>query len=83
MTNGQEYIAGTDPTDPQSFLKVEVAPEGAGATVLFGAAADRTYTVEYTDALRGAPWSKLADVPAQDTVRTERIADASFIAPRF
>jgi hypothetical protein len=83
MTNGQEYVAGTDPTDPLSFLKVEIVPEGTGAVVLFGAAAHRTYTLQYTDAPTGAAWSSLAEVLAQDTARTERIPDASFTAPRF
>ena len=34
MTNYEEYVAGTDPHDPSSYLKVDLAAVGSGATQL-------------------------------------------------
>ena len=41
----------------------------------FEAAALRTYTVQFTDALGASPWQKLADIPAQSVPRVVNVAD--------
>jgi hypothetical protein len=84
MPNWQEYVAGTDPTDPRSFLKVEAALEGGVAMVAFGAASNRTYTVQFTDIPGTASaWSKLADVPARPTNWVQQLQDPGFTSNRF
>jgi hypothetical protein len=76
LTNTQEFIAGTDPQDPSSCLKVEQITAGGGATLLrFTAISNRTYSVLYRDVLPGSPWLKLADVPSRTTNRTEAVPD--------
>jgi hypothetical protein len=76
LTNAQEFIAGTDPQDPSSCLKVEQISAGGGATLLrFTAISNRTYSVLYRDVLPGSPWLKLADVPARTTNRIEAVPD--------
>jgi hypothetical protein len=82
MSNWQEYVAGTDPTDASSYLQIN-ARGGTGATLSFGAVSNKTYTVQFTDVLREAPWSKLADVPADATNRTEVLLDPGYTSNRF
>jgi hypothetical protein len=66
QTNLQEYLSGTHPRDPGSFLRVDSISTNATAVVVrFTAIAGKTYSVLYRDALAGGDWAKLSDVPAQ------------------
>lgn len=77
MSNWAEYIAGTNPTNALSYLKVErVMPLPTLATIEFVAISNRTYTIEYTDALGSSPWLKLNDVTARATNRVETVVDS-------
>jgi len=82
MNNLSEYLAGTDPNNPLSFLKIEQTVTPGQATVRFGAVANHTYTIRYTDAL-GGPWHKLADVLATSNNRVETIPDPTWTSSRF
>jgi len=67
LTNLQEYQAGTDPNDAQSYLRIESIERGsAGPTVLlsFIARSNRTYTVQASERLQGTPWAGVLDVVA-------------------
>jgi hypothetical protein len=62
-TDLAEFLAGTDPTSSTSVLRLSVAR--AAPTVLsFGAVANKTYAVEYKNALNAASWTLLQNVPA-------------------
>jgi hypothetical protein len=81
MTNAAEYVAGTDPRDPESVLRLE-PPEfnglGAGVpTVGFLARSNRTYRVEVTDGLGLSPWVTMAEVVASPTNRWVTVQDAA------
>jgi hypothetical protein len=66
FTNREEFLAGTDPHDPLSYLHFHtVTPSGSSVLLQFTATPDRTYTVLYRDATDNGPWLKLQDVPAQ------------------
>jgi len=80
--NWQEYIAGTDPIDPLSYLRIDALPPGAGATVSFMAVAARTYSVQFTDAL-DLPWQTLDSFPARTTNRVVTLADPNYRTNRF
>ncbi|MFM1767771.1 MAG: hypothetical protein RJA22_300 [Verrucomicrobiota bacterium] len=69
LSNQAEYLAGTNPLDPASYLKVDgvAAPTPAGRVLTFGAVSNRTYTIQFSIAPAGAPWSRLADLPAYPT----------------
>jgi hypothetical protein len=82
MSNRQEYIAGTDPSDGLSYLKIDSLTAVGGATLKFGAISNRTYSVQYNDDLASGVWSKFADVPARASNRVETLVDASFTTNR-
>ncbi len=84
MSNAEEYVAGTDPRDANSYLKIVPGEASPGAAVVqFGAVAGRTYTVEYRDDLTDAPWQRLADVPARTANGTEQVNDPNPGPGRF
>ncbi len=79
-SNLQEYLAGTDPLDPQSCLKLQVlGPDpGTGRPQLsFTAVAAVDYTLEYSDNLSAGLWHKLTDVLADPTTRVVALTDPS------
>src|SRR5207253_7626060 len=78
MSNYDEYIAGTDPQDPQSYLRIDAnsaAPDGVVLTFL--AMSNRTYSVVYRTSLTNSSWIRWVDVdPAQRTNRTMVLTNA-------
>lgn len=55
----QEYIAGTDPTNALSVLKVDRIVSGGGAGLDFYALSNRTYSLQFKDDLSVPAWSNL------------------------
>jgi hypothetical protein len=80
-----EYQTGTAPAHALSALRVEtVTPAEGSATVNFNAAANRTYTLEWTPDVAGGSWQKLSDVVAQAADHGETVTDpAANEGPRF
>jgi YVTN family beta-propeller protein len=73
-----EYRAGTDPNDGQSYVKIErlFLPGGASVAVLeFMAASNQTYSVEARGNLR-EPWQRLVDVAAQPVTRLVSVTNS-------
>ncbi len=81
-----EYLAGTDPQNGASFLKVDLN-NGWPIQLSFGAVSNRTYAVEYLEDFGpGTPvtgWKLLAPVPARTTNRVERVVDPGSSTNRF
>jgi hypothetical protein len=70
MTNLQEYQAGTNPLSASSALRLAVADGGASqARLTFLAMSNRTYTIEFKNALVDPAWSNLLTVSATPTNR--------------
>jgi hypothetical protein len=66
LSNLQEYLAGTDPIDPQSRLTLTAAaPDENSIVIRFTAVKGRSYTVQYRTDLFSGQWQKLQDVTAQ------------------
>jgi hypothetical protein len=83
MKNLHEYQAGTDPADPSSYLKIDQSTT-PGLTILqVAAVSNRTYTVQYIDALGGNSWTALASLVARATNRVEEVPDQSWTSNRF
>jgi hypothetical protein len=83
LTNKQEYQSGTNPTDRDSYLKVERIAVTGETRIEFIAASNLTYTVEYTESLKNVVWHTLADVVAGPTSRTVLVTDPGASAQRF
>jgi hypothetical protein len=69
LTNLQEYLAGTDPQNSQSVLKLNaLSAEPGGTNVLvrfsFGAVTNHTYSVLFFDGPAAGAWERLLDVDA-------------------
>lgn len=75
MSNLAEYLAGTDPKDAQSFLKIEAGSVADQILLTFGAAQNRTYTVQYAEDVGAPQWIPWAHVPARATNRLETFFD--------
>ncbi len=68
FTNEEEYWAGTNPKNAGSFLSLDTKAGASGEIeIRFLAAAGRTYSVVYSEALGSGEWQKFADVPAAVT----------------
>jgi hypothetical protein len=83
MLNGQEYVAGTDPTNALSCLRLGFSLFDDPIQLGFEAVSNRTYTIEHTSALDSALWFKLADVLAAGTNRNVVVADPKVPTNRF
>jgi len=81
MTNREELIAGTNPNDPLSYLRVDQTVAGGAATITFGAKANHTYTIQYSDDL--SVWRRLADVPARTTDQAISVTDTAARPERY
>lgn len=76
LTNLQEFLAGTDPRDPNSGLKIEsVQISGNTVFLRFVAVAGKSYTLQYRDSMDSAAWQKLQDIPAKPNVALIVISD--------
>ena len=66
MTTLQDYIAGTNPMDPNSVFEAEVVPPppvAGGIVLTWIAEAGRTYSVQYKDNLTDPVWQTLSGAP--------------------
>jgi hypothetical protein len=81
LSNGAEYVAGTDPTNRLSYLRIDQGP--GAATVRVAAVSNRTYSVQYTDRLDSGQWTRLADIIARPTNRVETFTDPSGTTNRY
>jgi hypothetical protein len=78
LSNAQEYIAGTDPQDGQSYVRIDTRSAAVRGVVLsFVAISNRTYTVVYRTNFNSGPWLRLSDVaPAVPTNRRLSLTNA-------
>ncbi len=83
MLNGAEYVAGTNPTNALSYLKIDSLTRPPGAVLNFGAISNRTYSIQFKDSLTAPAWTKLADVAARSSNRVEVLPDPGYRTNRF
>jgi len=84
VTNAAEYAAGTDPGDAVNRLRIsQILESNEGAEIEFQASSNKTYTVEFRDALGQGTWQSLVNLPARETNRVEFLIDAKPGLRRF
>ena len=83
MSTLNEYLAGTNPQDPNSYLRIDQVSMPGMSIVQVAAVSNRTYTVQFKDDLASPTWSKLVDLIARPTNRVETIKDPSPSAHRI
>ncbi len=85
LNNRQEFLAGTDPLNSSSSLKVDAFMTSPGlVTLQFLAISNRTYSVLYQDSLGDPDWFTLAQIEAHSTNRVETVEDSTgILANRF
>jgi hypothetical protein len=68
IINRDEYFNGTNPQDPSDPLVIRaVFSAGTGVALQFGVAANKTYSLLYSDNAPLGPWVKLRDVTPSTT----------------
>jgi uncharacterized repeat protein (TIGR01451 family) len=85
-SNLQEFLAGTDPTNPASALGITATEQvGADVRVSFSTAAGKKYRVEYNDASpTGTSWTTVQDgVPGTGGVQQVTDSGGASQARRF
>ncbi|MFO1476486.1 MAG: lamin tail domain-containing protein [Verrucomicrobiota bacterium] len=83
LNNLQEYIAGTNPMDAQSRLQIDSITPGAQVAIIFQAASNHTYTVQYCPDLGSGIWQKLQDAAAGAVSGVVTVYDTSPSSPRY
>lgn len=82
-SNWEEYMAGTDPTNQLSSLRLTLQSAGPISSILqFGAGSNRTYSVQFSDALANG-WQGLTDVVSRTNARIEVVTDPGWTTNRF
>jgi len=78
MLDWQEAVAGTDPHDAQSVLRVSLVDGGnGGALVQFTAMPNVGYTVQYRANLTSAPWLNLTNIAPQSETSQIQVLDSN------
>ncbi len=79
FTNWQEFLAGTDPTNENDWLKLNAAPVPSGSNELrltFTAVSNKTYTVLWSDVPFGGVWSNRLHVSAAPSNRLVAVTNS-------
>ncbi len=79
LTNLQEFLAGTDPRNPNSRLTATVTTTGivGQMTIQFTAQANTSYTVQFKNTLSDVSWQKLTDVAPAGTTQAMSVIDTT------
>jgi hypothetical protein len=76
MSNRDEYIAGTNPTDALSILKIVLTATNANV-LHFVAQSNISYSAQWRTNMASALWNNLTSITAQPLVRTVQVNTAT------
>ncbi|MFN7141649.1 MAG: hypothetical protein ACK4UN_20185, partial [Limisphaerales bacterium] len=84
FTNEQEFVAGTNPRDGESFLRFQtIGLDVTGLKFGFTVPSRRSYSVLQKENVQGGSWATLTNVAAELEPRTVEVADPNTNATRF
>jgi Lamin Tail Domain/Chitobiase/beta-hexosaminidase C-terminal domain len=83
VTNLEEYIAGTAPTNPLSVLKFDRITVNSGVSLTFLASSNKTYTIQSAPSLAAGAWSNFIHFGSRPTNHLEAISDSTRDTSRF
>ena len=76
FTNYQEFVAGTDPLDPNSMLCItSITPSGSDVALTFDSILGKTYQIEYNDVFPTYSWTALRS-PVAGTRSSVQVLDS-------
>lgn len=75
ISDREEFLSGTNPTDPTDYLRIESISIEKNLVLRFKAVAGKKYTCQYSDSLENGTWKTLVDVPTQSTTGVITITD--------
>jgi hypothetical protein len=76
FSNKQEFIAGTDPRNAQSYLRVaNVGIQGTDVVLHFEAVGDKSYTIQGRELIGSGEWQRVVDLSPQGTTKTMDVLD--------
>ncbi len=81
--NWSEYIAGTNPTNRLSYLKIDSLGFGQAAVLTFVAAANTTYSVQFTETLGQGGWKELTSIRGGPVESIRTVVDPAAGLGRF
>jgi hypothetical protein len=73
VCNYAEWLNGTDPENPASFLSVHLVGPSGGPTLNFQALAGKSYTIQYRQSLFSGSWTKLCDIASSNLTYQARL----------
>ena len=82
-SNWEEYIAGTNPTNEVSYLRLDLSTMPGQATLQVTAVSNRTYTVQFSDDVATGLWRGLGNILSRTNNRVEMITDPAWTTNRF
>ncbi|MCI0744134.1 MAG: lamin tail domain-containing protein [Verrucomicrobia subdivision 3 bacterium] len=81
-SNADEFRAGTDPKDENSYLGIASIAVGGETSLTFPARSNRSYMVEYKDAVGTSSWTRLANVYVRTNNHTAVVLDTNAPGPQ-
>lgn len=77
LTTQEEFLAGTNPRDRQSALRLDAGRLSAeGVELSFMAQANRGYSIQYREALDSGAWQTLKQINGSDSAQRATVIDA-------
>ncbi|MGC8742651.1 MAG: FAD-dependent oxidoreductase [Verrucomicrobiia bacterium] len=83
ICNYVEYLNGTDPADPLSYIKVGINKAASARTINVLAIAGKSYSILYRNSATAGEWKILADIEPLPITRVVEVSDDSTDANRF
>jgi len=79
VTNAEEFIANTDPRDPESRLVLFAEAQYGLITLSFVAAPERSYILQATDDPASGFWETLTEIDASSVTQIVEISDLTVL----